>query len=59
MDRAGFSGLIMVEAVKQVYAVSGTKQKSRRLVPSLSPTYCRNRRAMPWICCREAILQPF
>jgi SAM-dependent methyltransferase len=33
----GFSGLIMVEAVKQVYAVSGTKQKSRRLVPSLSP----------------------
>lgn len=33
----GFSGLIMVEAVKQVYAVSGTKQKSRRLVPVLRP----------------------
>jgi SAM-dependent methyltransferase len=32
----GFSGLIMVEAIKQVYAVSGTKQR-RRLVPQLRP----------------------
>ncbi len=32
----GFSGLIMVEAIKQVYAVSGSKQK-RQLVPSLRP----------------------
>ncbi len=32
----GFSGLIMVEAIKQVYAVSGTKQKTR-LVPALRP----------------------
>jgi SAM-dependent methyltransferase len=33
----GFSGLIMVEAVKQVYAISGSKQKSRQLVPALRP----------------------
>ncbi len=33
----GFSGLIMVEAIKQVYAVSGSKQKVRRLVPALRP----------------------
>lgn len=33
----GFSGLIMVEAIKQVYAVSGTKQK-RQLIPSLRPS---------------------
>ena len=32
----GFSGLIMVEAIKQVYAASGGKQK-RQLVPSLRP----------------------
>ncbi|MGB7206646.1 MAG: methyltransferase domain-containing protein [Anderseniella sp.] len=33
----GFSGVIMVEAIKQVYAVSGNKQKKRQLVPSLRP----------------------
>jgi SAM-dependent methyltransferase len=32
----GFSGLIMVEAIKQVYAVTGTKQK-RQLVPAMRP----------------------
>ncbi|MEO1160161.1 MAG: hypothetical protein AAFW74_06845 [Pseudomonadota bacterium] len=32
----GFSGLIMVEAIKQVYAVTGGKQK-HQLVPSLRP----------------------
>ncbi|MGI9513144.1 MAG: class I SAM-dependent methyltransferase [Anderseniella sp.] len=32
----GFSGVIMVEAIKQVYAVTGGKQK-RQLVPSLRP----------------------
>ncbi len=33
----GFSGLIMVEAIKQVYAIKGAKQK-RQLVPVLRPS---------------------
>jgi len=32
----GFSGVLMVEAIKQVYALSGTK-RARRLVPKLKP----------------------